>query len=54
MTITVIDQDGPELPQSLNEVFFTCPGDFDIQKIPAPNATDVRQISRALCAHGFE
>lgn len=38
--LTVVDQEAPELPSSLEDVAFTCPGDFSVDFLEVPTATD--------------
>ena len=38
--ITVVDQEAPELPQSLEDLSFTCPSGFSVDAVTPPIATD--------------
>lgn len=38
--ITVLDQEEPKLPESLEPLVYTCPADFELSKLAEPEATD--------------
>ena len=39
-TISILDQDAPELPASLDDLSYTCPNDFKVDEAVPPQATD--------------